>query len=213
MVRFAILASRLLLAVLLLVGLSVIAAPAVDAARVVSVKSTGWEGEYRAEASGFVPGEMVSVRLLGPGERVIKFEREEAGRRGRVRLTFLIPRYEPGGSWTIRFEGVDSEKKAKETFDVPMRGPNVELAATPGEGPSGTAFTLAGAGFDPGERVSAWLTRPDGQQVALGETRADATGRVTVVTVAPPDVPPGTWFAAAYGLRSDRLGAAAFRVG
>ena len=72
-----------------------------------------------------------------------------------MRITFLIPRYEIPGDWTLRMTGVTSDKKAKETFEVPLRGPNVELAVTPAEGAVGSVFTLEGAGFDPGERVTA----------------------------------------------------------
>jgi hypothetical protein len=176
--RSTMILARLAVAALALAGLATLAAPAADAARVVSVKPADREGEYRVEASGFLAGEQVGVRLIGPDERVIKLGREEASQRGRVRVTVFIRRYEPGGTWTVRFRGVDSDKTAREAFDVPPRGPNADLVATPAEAVSGVAVALAGAGFDPGERVGAWLTRPDGGGVDLGEARADEAGGV-----------------------------------
>ncbi|MCC6625903.1 MAG: hypothetical protein IT340_00750 [Chloroflexi bacterium] len=200
------------LMVALLLGPAVIVVPPVEAADIRHIEPTDTEGEYDIEASGFTPGEDVSVRLIGPSEQVIKLDRDRASRRGRVSFRFFMPRYIEPGAWTLRLEGVDSGKKTKDTFVVPERGPNVDLAVTPTTGPVGTTFTITSAAFHPGERISAWVTRPDGESVPIDETRANEAGQVAVTVIVPPGGPVGDWFAAIYGLESDRLGAAAFQV-
>jgi hypothetical protein len=213
MARFATGLWRLALAMLLVIGLGFALPAGASAARVKSVKPTGNEGEYRVEASGFLPDEKVSVKLTGPSEQVIKLDRDDASKRGTVRFSFFLPRYYEGGEWALRLEGSTSEKKAKETFDVPWRGPNVGLSVDPTEGGGGTTFTIASGEFDPGERVSAWLSRANGESIPLGETRANEVGQAAFAFVAPPGMTPGDWFAVAYGIRSDRLGTTFFRVG
>lgn len=204
---------RLALATLLLVGLGFALPTGASAASVKSVKPTQYEGEYRVDASGFLPDEQVSARLIGPSEQVVKLDRDDASKRGTVRFSFFMPRYYEGGEWTLRLEGVTSDKKAKETFDVPERGPNVGLSVDPVEGSSGATFTIASGEFDPGERVSAWLSRENGELIPLGETRANEVGQAAFAFVAPPGMTPGDWFAVAYGIRSDRLGTTYFHVG
>jgi hypothetical protein len=204
--------SVLLPALLLLAGPVSFTAPVAAAGQMMSVTPTSREGEYRVEVHEFRANERVSVRLLGPDDRLIRLDRAKASRHGHVRVTIFIPRYEPGGAWTVRFTGMESERVVRETFTVPPRRPNAALTVSPSEGTASTTFMLAGAGFEPGESVTAWLTRPDGRGVPLYASLADGAGAVTFYTFAPLDGPPGDWFAAAYGQRSDRLGAAAFRV-
>jgi hypothetical protein len=204
---------RLVVALLLVLGLGIALPGAVDAASIKSVKPTENEGEYRVDAGGFQPNEPISVRLIGPSEQVIKLDRDEASKRGTVRFSFFLPRYSEGGEWTLRLEGVTSEKKEKKTFDVPQRGPNVGLSIDPTEGGGGTTFTIVGGEFDPGERVSVWLSGADGEAIPLGEALANEVGQAAVAFVAPPGMTPGDWFAAAYGIRSDRLGTTYFKVG
>jgi len=205
MPRMLAMLSVLLPALLLLAGPVSFTAPVAAAGQMMSVTPTGREGEYRVEVHEFRANERVSVRL-------IRLDRAKANRRGRVRVTIFIPRYEPGGQWTVRFTGMESERVERERFTVPPRRPNATLSVSPSEGTATTTFMLAGAGFEPGESVTAWLTRPDGRGVPLYATLADGAGAVTFSTFAPLDGPPGDWFAAAYGQRSDRLGAATFRV-
>jgi hypothetical protein len=204
---------RLALAILLVIGLGFALPTGASAARIKSVKPTEHEGEYRVEASGFLPDEEVSVRLIGPSEQVIKLDRDEASDRGTVRFSFFLPRFYEGGEWTLRLRGVTSDEDDDETFYVPQRGPNVGLSVDPTEGGGGTTFTIVGSEFDPGERVSGWLNRGNGESIPLGETRANEFGQAAFAFVAPPGMTPGDWFATAYGIRSDRLGTTYFHVG
>jgi uncharacterized protein YfaS (alpha-2-macroglobulin family) len=211
MVRVMMRALSILLVALLL-GPALIAAPVVEAADIRHIEPTDTPGEYDVEASGFTPGEEVSVRLIGPSEQIVKLDRDTASRRGRVSFRFFIPRFYEPGTWTLRLEGVDSDKSTRDTFLVPYRGPNVELTITPTEGPVLTTFTITGAPYEPGERISAWATRPDGESITISETRANEFGQVALAYTVPPTGPLGDWFIAVYGQNSDQLGAGTFRV-
>jgi hypothetical protein len=91
------------------------------------------------------------------------------------------------------------------------RGPGsiTPLAAAPGG-----AFTFNASGFDPGERIGVWLTRPNGagqEDVPANQIGSDGRGNITVNFR--PSIPSeGIWTISAQGVRTGRNVAAPFKV-
>jgi hypothetical protein len=102
-------------------------------------------------------------------------------------------------------------------FDVNGRAPEAAVPpamVAPESGPPGTRFAFAAFGYEKNERVSYWLTGPDGKVHAAYPDSATTTneGRVDVIWIAPPDALPGTWVITIQGLTSNRARGVPFEI-
>lgn len=89
----------------------------------------------------------------------------------------------------------------------------VTLDADPSSGPAGTTFTFAGHGFDPGEKVAAWYSAPDGLVYGYeSQTVADQSGQVQFIFQSSPTAPAGQWAITAQGGASNRVVVAYFQI-
>jgi hypothetical protein len=196
----------LLLALLLSTARPVGAEPRVESA------PTGTPGVFEFVATGFAAHEMVSTWLTGPSQQVVATSRHKVDNRGAIGFTLRLKRHLEPGRWAITVGGWESGREAITTFDAPVRVPDINLAVSPPDGPAGTTFTFAATGFEEGERVSYWLTGPDGRAVDGDWLKAGRVGRVEFAVSMNADVPRGQWVMTAYGQSSDRLGMVSFIV-
>jgi hypothetical protein len=200
------------LALVALIGVLGLTAPALDAAAEVEIAPTETVAEFRFEARGFEGDEEVSTWLTGPHGEVMATDNYRTNGRGRVEFTMKMPRHFEPGRWAITVHGLDSNREAVGYFEVPAQGPNVPLVAEPSSGPAGTTFSFAGSGFRDGEIVSYWLTGPDGAVYQGGAATARADGTVTFSYAVGSGTQPGEWRMSASGNTTDNLGVAVFTV-
>lgn len=86
-------------------------------------------------------------------------------------------------------------------------------SASPPAGPAGTRFHFTFSGFEPGERVDAWVTAPNSRSYPrYPSITADPAGMAIWSYDIPPDAVTGVWTAAAVGVNSDATDSATFIV-
>jgi hypothetical protein len=92
-----------------------------------------------------------------------------------------------------------------------------QVRLDPPNGPAGTTFTLQGEGFQPGERITLWITAPGGSVRSVSDRPdADRNGSIThsrVQIATDTGFRDGDWFVTAHGTKSGREGIARFRIG
>ncbi|MEI6045793.1 MAG: hypothetical protein WCS37_15710 [Chloroflexota bacterium] len=136
--------------------------------------------------SGFLSGEKIAIWLSGPGgpKDVHDAGYLNAGPDG-VFTSFPVGGGDTSannitigsgaGQWAVTVQGLNSGFTASATFEV--LAPELALA---GAHLSGTVYLVIYAGINwfPEERVSLWITAPDGSTAALEYTYADASGNI-----------------------------------
>ncbi|MFL5804411.1 MAG: hypothetical protein ACJ8CR_22045 [Roseiflexaceae bacterium] len=86
-------------------------------------------------------------------------------------------------------------------------------AIVPLAAPSGFVFTFTAFGFDPNERIGAWLTRPDGKAEGLDGRLIGPDGRGGVrVTFGTQRLAEGVWTITAQGTSTGRMVTAPFKL-
>jgi hypothetical protein len=185
----------------------------VGAVASVEVTPTDDPAQFRFEARGFKDGEEVSTWLTGPADQVMATGVRDTDDRGRVSYRMRMPRHFQPGRWAITVHGLESDREAIGSFDLPLLGPDVGLTVNPARGPAGATFRFTSPDFDGGEIVSTWLTGPDGSVTDGERLDADGAGRIDFTYTAPAGAPSGTWAMSAYGWGSNHYGVATFVVG
>jgi hypothetical protein len=187
------------------------AAPAAAEAT-LRVSALDAPGRYEFIAAGYGAHETLSTWLTGPNGQVVAAPPRKADDDGEILFTLRLPRYYEPGQWALTAHGLSTDREAVVAFELPPRAPDLALAVEPTAGPPGTVFTVTGEGFRGGERVSWWLTAPDGVSVDGGALEASAAGRVRIELRTAADAMIGPWTLVAYGDESDQLGTAPFIV-
>lgn len=163
------------------------------------------ETEFTVTGSGFTPLQMVTLWESVPPmcDASSSLFSTSAGYDGDVKADaagniFATLSYSPGnclGEYSLTAREVKSERGAITTFRLtgkpisPTYGDSDTLTVSPNTINAAAAIfqvaaTVSGSGFQPGEIVSCWVTRPD-TAVALGffnygfDTKADASGRIS----------------------------------
>jgi hypothetical protein len=168
--------------------------------------------------SGFTPGERVVTWATAPDQAVIGGPYADAGQDGgQIAFRFTVPSNALGGRWAMTAYGRASKILVVAFFDVRGRAPDAATppaAVAPESGPPGTRFAFAAFGYEKRERVSYWLTGPDGKVHAAYPDSVTATneGRVDVVWTAPSDALLGTWVITIQGLKSNRARGVPFEI-
>ncbi|HET9223017.1 MAG TPA: hypothetical protein VFO07_10960 [Roseiflexaceae bacterium] len=168
--------------------------------------------------SGFTPGERVVTWATAPDQAVIGGTYADAGQNGgEIAFHFSVPANALGGRWAMTAYGLASKVPVVAFFDVNGRPPEAAVppgAVAPESGPPGTRFAFAAFGYEKGERVSYWLTGPDGKVHAAypDSATANSDGRVDVIWIAPPDALHGTWVITIQGLKSNRARGVPFEI-
>jgi hypothetical protein len=168
--------------------------------------------------SGFTPGERVVTWATAPDQAVIGGPYVDAeSNNGAIGFVFTIPGDALGGHWAMTAYGLASKITVIAGFDVAGRAPDTATppaAVAPDSGPPGTRFAFAAFGYEKKERISYWLTGPDGKVHDAHPDSVEATseGRVDIIWVAPSDALTGTWVITIQGLKSNRARGVPFEI-
>jgi hypothetical protein len=102
-------------------------------------------------------------------------------------------------------QGQDSGRVEQIGFSITDGAPQTPPASvTPERGGAGTSFSFTASGYEYGERVGYWLSRPDGTIERFDkELRADKDGRVSWSYTVPEGAPAGIYVMAARSSQSD----------
>ena len=200
-------------AALALLGAALLAPAApVGAEATLRVSALDPPGRFEFIAAGFGAHETISTWLTGPSGQVVAAPERKADDDGEILFTLRLPRYAEPGRWALTAHGLSTDREAVAAFELPPRAPDLALAVEPAAGPPGTTFTFTGEGFRGDERVSWWLTAPDGAGVDGDVLEASATGRVRIELRTAADAPAGPWTLVAYGAESELLATTPFIV-
>lgn len=173
----------------------------------------GWPNTlFTFTAEGFLPNERVDAWVTRPDAtpRTPSIGRYVADATGRVSWTWVAPGDTEIGQWVMVARGVDSDIEVDIPFEIigeSYEVPRVQ-SVMPTSGLPGTTFVFQLGGFQAGERVGAWIVRPDGASLSLPidvatNIYADRAGVITFSWTSPADAPVGTWSAQARGIRSN----------
>ena len=180
--------------------------------------SVGAGSAITFDGAGFTPSERVVTWATAPDQGVIggPFANSQ-GDTGRITFSFTIPEDALGGRWAMTAYGLASKTPVVTYFDVLGRAPDAATppaAVAPESGPPGTRFAFAAFGYKKKERVSYWLTGPDGKVHDAHPDAAKTTndGRVDIVWTAPNDALIGTWVITIQGLKSNRARGVPFEI-
>jgi len=151
-----------------------------------------------ANGTGFRGGETVDVSFNGQpvGEPT-------AGDNGSFALTFAVPSVAPG-DYGVLAHGRGSNASASTGFTVQLGAATLTFSVN--QAAPGTAITINGTGFQPGENVDLHFNGP-----AIGTVTADTSGNVTMPFTIP-QLTAGTYTATATGATSNREVNANFTV-
>jgi hypothetical protein len=183
-----------------------------SAAPEVGVAPTAEPGVFEFVATGYKGNEMVSVWLTGPNQEVVPTDHRKVDEKGGIGFTLRLKRHLEPGRWAVTVGGWESGREAIAYFDLLPRPLEINLGVSPSSAAAGATFAFSAIGFEEGERVSYWLTAPDGRAIDGDWLEAGRNGRVAFDWVANDGTPRGRWMMSAYGQKSDRLGVAAFTV-
>lgn len=168
-------------------------------------------------ASGFAPGEIVSVWATAPDGSVLGAPRVGASDTGDARLWFALPLNAVGGNWAITAYGHQTQTPVIIRFDVIGRAPPVvpvQGFVSPEAGPLGATFSFTALGYRADEKVSYWITGPGNVVYEAFPEGAQASwdGVVRVSWSPPAGSPPGIFVLTAQGLKSGVARGIAFSV-
>ena len=167
--------------------------------------------------SGFTQGERVVTWATAPDQAVIGGNyADAAGAEGRIVFNFRVPASDIGGRWAMTAYGLVSKMPVVATFEVIGQAADTtpQAAVAPNSGPRGTRFAFAAFGYSKKEKVSYWLTAPNGKVFAAypeGAT-ANSDGRVDIAWESPADAPAGFWAITMQGVKSNRARAVPFEI-
>ena len=157
---------------------------AASAAQLVVSPGSGPSGTHFAiSGSGFQPGSRVAV--------AIRTEKDQTSGSGDVTIagdgTFRTAYDSSGdqpGTYTVVATSADGTPLARATYTLQsILAPPAsaeQVAVTPGSGPAGTKFQVAGSGFKVGDTVKIVIIDGNGKGIAQGRASAAVGGRFTL---------------------------------
>lgn len=182
--------------------------PAVDAGKTIKFVGTGF---YRHE--------MVDIWATDPTDAVIRGEKYfKADGEGEVELEFQLPDRALDGTWKLTAMGKESITPVWTSFEVHGRSIGNAPApahASPTYGTPGTTFTFTANGFDREEKISYWVTGPDGE-VYFAAPHSEETnrhGQLEFDWTAPIDAAYGRWVMTMHETDEPKAHAIPFYIG
>ncbi len=157
---------------------------ATSAAQLVVSPGSGAAGtRFAISGSGFQPGSRVAV--------AIRTEKDQTTGSGDVTIagdgTFRTAYDSSGdvpGTYTVVATSADGTPLARATYTLQslLAPPSAsgQVAVTPGSGPAGTKFQMAGSGFKVGDTLKIVIIDGAGKGIAQGRAAAAAGGRFTL---------------------------------
>lgn len=162
---------------------------------------------FRFVATGFIPNERVAVWLNTPDGRAIDADIDDfdgANDIGRADWEWVASLDAQRGTWQMVAQGRQSGVQHVINFTIegqPAAGQ--EFNVQPRTAVAGTRFAFFARGFTPGETISTWLVKPNGETIDDDDVRqlneASSTGRADWYWYSPLDAMPGTWRMVARG--------------
>ena len=203
------------------IGAAAPAGPAPQEAQYNIQPSVGRPGQlFRFYAIGFEEGEPVDTHVLAPdgrdaskGLQVLSYAQG-----GRVDGSWIAPDNPSGyGAWRVVLRGEKSKVERAIPFTLePAPAPNRPAPrVSPEVGRPGMLFIFDAAGFQPGERLSAWVNTPDGKIAGLDEgdlNPATSDGRASWSWTAPTNAAPGAYSMVIHGRASGIEQVVAFTI-
>jgi len=197
--------------------------------------SSGGPGQvFTVQGDGFDRGERVSLWITAPGGSVRPISQQPtADQNGSISGARIQIPTDSGfrdGVWYVTVQGLRSGRQGIGSFRLggaPAQAPSGPLGVmiqdslrpngngqiVPLAAPPGFNFTFTAFGFDPNERIGAWLTRPDGKAEGLDGRLINPDGRGGVrVTFGTQRLAGGVWAITAQGTRTGRMVTAPFKL-
>jgi hypothetical protein len=202
------------------------APPAASPARLAVWKNGTFEAKavqdslVNIHGTGFLPNEQVGVWLTQPDGSVIGHPTQVASDAGNIESTFQFTSVHQTGGYTFTAYGLTSHYQVFAPFEltggtsIPSGWAKLRVAYPfPASTPqNGSAITVAGTLFAPGEAVGVWLTLPDGSVRGLPTQVADGNGDFYAELSIDERLPLGTYSVTASGITSGRLVISQFDV-
>lgn len=182
--------------------------PSVDAGKTIRFVGTGF---YRHE--------MVDIWATDPTDAVIRGEQYfKADGEGEVELEFQLPDRALDGTWKLTAMGKESITPVWTSFEVhgrPIGSASAPAHASPPHGAPGTTFTFTATGFDREEKISYWVTGPDGDIyfAAPNSEETNRHGQLEFDWTAPIDAVYGRWVMTMHETDEPKAHAIPFYIG
>ena len=161
-------------------------------------------------ATGFTANEPVSVWLTLPDGAVVGLGEVLADAGGAFGGALTLPGVLPVGRHYFTARGVRSGNTAITPFELQygngLAVPGAELAVNIGSVQQRTVLELSAQGFSANERVSFWLTLPNGAVAGLGDVQTDSSGRLSIALYLSEALPVGQSFLSFRSNTSNQLG-------
>jgi hypothetical protein len=162
---------------------------------------------FIVRGSGFNDGEWVSTwASFSLRPTVYATGEAQADRSGNVSIEIKTGRFWEPGWWAMTLSSHDSSRQAIAGFKIVAAPPDGTLDREPiREMRRGERINFHGAGFNQNENIKIWVTRPDGNALAIETGITQRGGDVNFSYDIPGDALPGRWSATVYGQSSERL--------
>jgi hypothetical protein len=148
---------------------------------------------------------------------VTRGEYAKADGTGSVEIRFRVPQEAMDGVWLVTARGDQSKVPVWASFTVfgrPALSAQPMAHVAPPQGAAGRVFTFAANGMEKSERVSYWITAPNGQVFFAnpGGAKANRHGYVEFMWESPTDALLGRWVMTMQGYESERARAIPFVI-
>ncbi len=186
------------------------------------------------DARGFSPRENVGIWLTAPDQSTFgadfQVRADDQGSIGYARIEITTNQDFQSGIWSFNAQGVRSGNQAIGYFRINRTGGVVGDASrlgvvahdelsiqgqafiVPVAAPPGTPFRLQASGFAPGERVSSWITGPDGTSTPIRDSAVQVDEGFVQVDFGTGGLSNGFYTAVAQGHNTAVIGAASFKL-
>jgi len=160
--------------------------------------------------SGFTANEPVSLWLTLPDGAVVGLGELLADGEGTFGGALTLPGVLPVGRHYFTARGVCSGNTAISPFELQygngLAVPGAQLAVNIGSAQQRTVLEVTADGFSANERISFWLTLPNGAVAGLGDVQTNSAGRLNVALYLSEALPVGQHFLSFRSNTSNQLG-------
>jgi hypothetical protein len=205
----------------LLVGLFVLVSLTSRASSSASLKVVAGGGyqneEIEVRFTGFDADETLSLWQTYPDYKVLPHANVSVNDQGEAIVKVPMDSTMPVGRHALSAYGTSSERLAIGEFDLYASEPDlatgVEVYVSSDQGNAqGSVFSFMGAGYNPSEPISIWITHPDGSVEGLKSVVAGDDTTFTFEFIPNGTHGEGTYYLTAFGRASNKTGVVAFTI-
>lgn len=210
-----ILSGMLLVGLFMLVSLTSRASPT---ASLEIVAGSGYQNsEVVVNFTGFEPGETLTLWQTFPDYKVLPRTNVSVDSQGKATARLHIDSTIPLGRHALSAHGNHSERLAIGEFEIyapePDLTPGVQVFVSSEQGNAqGSIFAFTGAGYNPEEPVSIWITHPDGSVEGLKSVSSNEDTTFSFEFIPNETHGEGTYYLTAFGRASNKTGVVAFTI-